>query len=189
MAHLRSASPQITVYYDTPKGSLRQKGYSLRVRNANDRFVQTVKPMSAGAGLFARLEAESEVSSMEPDIGNLNKVLLNAIGKRETLSPVVQSVVQRTSWLLARGGSTLEVEERNPPAEMVEEVVTGAPLHDCEKRDDGGSDDERLQHSVNRSRRSHDADEEVEDQKEAQKKEQLLGDVAGELDGPLDADT
>lgn len=104
------AAHQITVYYDTPKGSLRQKGYSLRVRKANDRFVQTVKPISAGAGLFARLETESEVSSMEPDIGILNTVISKSIGKRDTLSPIVRSVVQRTSWRLTRGDSAVEVD-------------------------------------------------------------------------------
>src|SRR5687768_5994217 len=62
---------QLTVYYDTAKGILRKHGYSLRVRSANGRFVQTVKPTTETAGLFARDEWEYQVELIEPDLDKL----------------------------------------------------------------------------------------------------------------------
>jgi triphosphatase len=101
---------QVTVYYDTADGSLRKQGHSLRVREAQGRFVQTVKPMTASAGLFARAEAECEIGSIEPDMAAAHAVLPDSLKPRDELQPVVRSAVRRTSWRVARGGSTIAVD-------------------------------------------------------------------------------
>jgi triphosphatase len=105
--------PQLSVYYDTPKGRLRKQGFSLRVRRVDGGFVQTVKPTTESAGLFARDEWETPVGSIDPDLGKLAGTPLEPLkrqGKLKKLVPVVRSDVQRTSWRLTRAGSTIQVD-------------------------------------------------------------------------------
>ena len=45
----RRSQRQLSVYFDTPEGELRRRGYTLRVRSIGDRFIQTVKSMEGGA--------------------------------------------------------------------------------------------------------------------------------------------
>src|SRR6478672_5919648 len=52
---------QCSVYFDTPDSSLRGRGYTLRVRTVGGRFIQTVKSLDGGAGLFERGEWEYEI--------------------------------------------------------------------------------------------------------------------------------
>ncbi|MBR0908029.1 CYTH and CHAD domain-containing protein [Bradyrhizobium liaoningense] len=59
--HLKS------VYYDTPKRTLRRNGLSLRVRQSGARFVQTVKTDAADDPL-RRGEWEASVPSLTPDL-------------------------------------------------------------------------------------------------------------------------
>ncbi|HTO62582.1 MAG TPA: CHAD domain-containing protein [Bradyrhizobium sp.] len=59
--HLKS------VYYDTPRQTLRRNGLSLRVRQSASKFVQTVKLESAGDPL-RRGEWEASVPSFSPDL-------------------------------------------------------------------------------------------------------------------------
>jgi len=59
--HLKS------IYYDTPRRTLRHNGLSLRVRQTGGRFVQTVKRESAGDPL-RRGEWEASVPSANPDL-------------------------------------------------------------------------------------------------------------------------
>jgi inorganic triphosphatase YgiF len=112
-AAVARCSPQLTVYYDTAKGTLRKHGYSLRVRSANGGFVQTVKPTTESAGLFARDEWESPVDSIEPDLEQLAGLPLEPLwraGKLRKLRPVVRSEVQRTSWRLEEGESAFQID-------------------------------------------------------------------------------
>ena len=105
--------PQLSVYYDTAKGRIRKQGFSLRVRSVDGGFVQTVKPTTESAGLFARDEWEDPVDSIDPDLGKLAGTplgLLKQQGKLKKLVPVVRSDVQRTSWHLERAGSTIQVD-------------------------------------------------------------------------------
>lgn len=105
--------PQLTVYYDTPDRLLRENGWSLRVRSAGGKFVQTVKPLSGAAGLIARDEYESPVGSIEPDIALLGDgPLLPLIESRgiERLVPVTRSQVRRTSWMLDQGCATIQLD-------------------------------------------------------------------------------
>ena len=97
---------QLTVYYDTPAGALKERGYSLRVRSAGDRFVQTVKPLVDSAGLMGREEVECPVDSIEPDLARVD----HPLGPAPGLVPVSRSEVTRTSWIVEQGGSRLQLD-------------------------------------------------------------------------------
>ncbi len=108
-----SAADQLTVYYDSPKGNVRKHGFSLRVRSAEDGFVQTVKPLDSGAGLFAREEWERKVGSIEPDKDALADTPLSDLvqaGRLKKLAPVIRSEVRRTSWRLEHEASEIAVD-------------------------------------------------------------------------------
>ncbi|KMO30507.1 metal-chelation protein CHAD [Methylobacterium variabile] len=95
-----------SVYFDTPDGRLREAGYTLRVRRDGDRHVQTVKARSkAAAGLFDRLEWESEVAGPAPEpaafAGTPVAKLLDGV---EDLTPLYTSTVTRSVRRLADGG-------------------------------------------------------------------------------------
>jgi inorganic triphosphatase YgiF len=103
----------LSIYFDTPEGALRKAGFSLRVRRAGERFIQTVK-QDAGevAGLFDRPEWEWDVPGAEPDLELAARTPLGeTLGKkvRRKLRPLVRSEMCRTTWLLDRDGSALEV--------------------------------------------------------------------------------
>ena len=92
---------------------MRRAGYSLRVRRAGGRHVQTVKHKPAGAaGLFVRREWESEVAGPGLDRKALAKTplgrLLDAAGAGP-LTPQIRSRFRRTTWLVTHKGSRIEV--------------------------------------------------------------------------------
>lgn len=71
-------------YYDTPHLALRERGFALRIREADEQFVQTVKSGSAGvSGLFKRREWEQNVAGPKPDVAQFSDSAL-----REQLSDV-----------------------------------------------------------------------------------------------------
>lgn len=90
-----STQTQRTTYFDTPGQALRKKGFTLRVREADGDFVQTVK--SAGNGTLHRRECEWPVDSAEPD----HRLLAGVPGAPgldgEALEPVFRTDVRRTS--------------------------------------------------------------------------------------------
>src|SRR5204863_9758189 len=58
----------VSVYFDTDKLKLRNKGFSLRVRRIGRRHVQTIKQhASEDSPLFVRNEWEREIGSTQPD--------------------------------------------------------------------------------------------------------------------------
>jgi triphosphatase len=100
-----------SVYYDTPKWDLRENGISLRVRQKEGAFIQTVK-RSTGFGLFDRDEWESEIGGKSPDRSACASTpvanILSAKGV-DALGPVFTTKVQRTIRLLREGASEVEV--------------------------------------------------------------------------------
>ena len=70
-ARKKSSKPAtlVSVYFDTDKLKLRNKGLSLRVRRIGRRHVQTIKRESGeSAALFTRDEWEHSISSGQPDL-------------------------------------------------------------------------------------------------------------------------
>jgi len=98
---------QVSVYYDTPGGKLRKNGFTLRVRSTGDGFVQTVKSLDSGAGLFSRGEWESQVQSIEPHVEQLERTPAGDVGAKK-LRPVVRSEVKRATWRSEKDDSLLE---------------------------------------------------------------------------------
>jgi inorganic triphosphatase YgiF len=93
LAGLKAKSAdQSSTYYDTPDSALRKAGYSLRVRQAKGRHIQTVKHQASGAaGLFDRPEWETDISGPGPDLRAaaetpLGEVLTKKLRKQLTLS-------------------------------------------------------------------------------------------------------
>ena len=98
---------QSSVYFDTPDKKLRTRGYTLRVRNVGGRFIQTLKSMGEGAGLFQRGEWEYEIDGPKPDAEKLSHTPLAQFDVNQ-LVPVIHSQVRRTSWRLHQNDSEVE---------------------------------------------------------------------------------
>jgi inorganic triphosphatase YgiF len=107
------SAEQVSVYFDTPEGALRAAGYSLRVRQAGSRFVQTVKQSSGvAAGLFDRPEWEDEVAGLDLDLEKaaqtpLADLLTKKVRKR--LAPLIRVEGRRSTWNLDGRESRLEI--------------------------------------------------------------------------------
>ena len=101
----------ISTYFDTPDQSLRKAGYSLRVREAGGRFVQTVKAeKDAAAGLYVRPEWEGDIPRITPVLDNAGP-LMDVLG-RETLDMVARAFVtevERRVQKIECGGATILV--------------------------------------------------------------------------------
>jgi inorganic triphosphatase YgiF len=107
------ATDQVSTYFDTGEGDVRAAGFSLRVREARGRFIQTVK-QSAGpaAGLFDRPEWEREIASGEVDFDAAAETPLGPVlGKklRKRFRPLIRVEVRRSLWDLSRDGSEIEL--------------------------------------------------------------------------------
>jgi triphosphatase len=129
---------QLTLYYDTPKTKLKKHGYSLRVREAGGRFVQTVKPMTERVGLLVRDEVECEVGSIKPDLGSpIFQPIRALLGEHDQLEEVIRSEVDRTTWQIDRRNGRIQVDfdhgtinasgRRAEFAELEFELIDGAP--------------------------------------------------------------
>jgi CYTH domain len=98
-----TASTKKTVrstYYDTPDLVLRKAGVSLRVREADGRFVQTIKSPNGHAGLFNRSEWKHEVTDGDIDLiaarDTALEPLLN-VRVRNALQPVLRHASNESS--------------------------------------------------------------------------------------------
>jgi inorganic triphosphatase YgiF len=121
-----------SIYYDTSDLALLAGGLALRVRRVGSRIVQTLKGRAgASAGLFARLEVESEISSPGPDLaaiphGPLRAQVEQLVDGRE-LEPVLDTEVQRTTLRLREGSSLIDAD-----LDVGEIRTSGGTLPICE---------------------------------------------------------
>lgn len=127
-----------SVYFDTPEHDLRNSGFSLRVREKDGAFVQTLKGRS-GAGVFDRDEWETGVEGDQPSAEVLAGTPAGAIlnGSVDRLTPVFETCVDRTVRLWTAGDSTVEVavdegeviaaDQRAPLQELELELKGGEP--------------------------------------------------------------
>lgn len=100
---------QVSTYFDTADNELRRRGYTLRVRSIDGRFIQTVKSLESGAGLFERGEWEYQIDTGAPDAGRLQSTPLAGLDV-EQLRPVVCSKVRRHACRLKSNGAELELD-------------------------------------------------------------------------------
>jgi inorganic triphosphatase YgiF len=110
----RDAHHLSTVYYDTSGHALEKLGMTLRVRAADGRYVQTVKAGGgAAAGLFDRPEMEEDLDGPQPDLAKLEKSILDELDQDtdepEAVVPLFETDVERSSWILQRGGALIEL--------------------------------------------------------------------------------
>ena len=127
---------QLSIYYDTPDRKLRENGFSLRVRSIGNRFVQTLKSLDGGAGLFDRDEWECEIGGPGPDLTWLADTPISQLEIKE-VEPVIRSEVDRTICRVDEGGSELELdvdfgvmsaaERKIPVSEFEVELIKGRP--------------------------------------------------------------
>ena len=103
----------VSVYFDTDKLKLRDKGVSLRVRRIGRRLVQTVKQENGtGAALFARNEWEHDIRARQPDFDAARDTALAPLLNkklREGLKPVFETSVRRKVFQVQSGASEIEV--------------------------------------------------------------------------------
>lgn len=102
-----------TVYYDTPTGTLRRRGFTLRIRSTGKSWVQTIKYRTGSpAGLFDREEWETKVSEPKIDFAAAAQTPLGqwmTTGVRRKLKPVLETAFERTTWRLQSGPSRIEI--------------------------------------------------------------------------------
>jgi inorganic triphosphatase YgiF len=98
----------VSVYFDTRKRELREKGLSLRVRRANGHFVQTVK----SGGDYRREEWEEEIEGARPDRPLARHTTLKPFTSKKAwrrLRPVFETEIARTVIPVQSGDSHIEV--------------------------------------------------------------------------------
>jgi inorganic triphosphatase YgiF len=109
----RKPATLVSVYFDTKKQKLRDKGLSLRVRRIGPRRVQTLKEDAGdNAALFARHEWEQEIESDQPQLDALqHTTLAPLLGKklRRRLLPLFETRIQRTVYPIRSGESEIEL--------------------------------------------------------------------------------
>src|SRR6266852_2717200 len=106
-------STLVSVYFDTDKLKLRNKGLSLRVRRTGRRHVQTIKQdAGASAALLVRNEWERDVAGTQPDLDAARDTalaLLLSKKLRRNLKPVFETRVRRTVYPIRSAESEIEL--------------------------------------------------------------------------------
>ena len=101
----------VATYYDTPEKDLARRGLSLRIRQENDKRVQTVKATGDAGVANSRGEWEWPVERATPDLGLVKEAavakLLAGVSE-DRLKPVVVTDVVRTKQDLKIGGDVIE---------------------------------------------------------------------------------
>ena len=114
-ARRKPSKPEIliSVYFDTDKLKLRNKGLSLRVRRVGRRHVQTIKQESdESAVLFARNEWEHQIGGRQPELDVTNDPALRPVFNktvRRGLKPIFETRVRRTVYPIRSGDSEIEL--------------------------------------------------------------------------------
>lgn len=100
----------VSTYFDTRKRKLGQHGLTLRVREVEGHFVQTVK--AGGTGSVTRGEWESEVSGARPDLAKAKNSPLDDLASKKLarkLKPMFRTDVQRTAQARRVRNSRIEL--------------------------------------------------------------------------------
>ncbi|MDZ4376159.1 MAG: CHAD domain-containing protein [Phenylobacterium sp.] len=132
-------------YFDTAGHTLRDQGFSLRVRRKGDVFTQTLKHRDGGA-LFQRDEWETVVSGPDLDLTVLAATPAADAAATATLAPAFAVEVERRVHTWSSGDARIEVcldtglivagERRDVVAELELELLAGPPgaLFDLARR-------------------------------------------------------
>jgi triphosphatase len=103
----------VSVYLDTGKLKLRKAGVSLRVRQIDGRFLQTVKRSEPGNGAaLSRDEWETEINDGKLDLEAARRTALEPLLTKKicrALKPIFETRVRRTIYPIRYEGSEIEV--------------------------------------------------------------------------------
>ena len=114
-ARKRSPKPAtlVSVYFDTDKLKLRNKGLTLRVRRTGRRHIQTIKQESGeNSTLFTRDEWEHQIGGRRPDLDVARDAALGPVFSkkvRHSLKPIFETRVRRTVYPIQSGDSEIEL--------------------------------------------------------------------------------
>ncbi|MDP3173445.1 MAG: CHAD domain-containing protein, partial [Phenylobacterium sp.] len=99
-----------SVYFDTPRHDLKNRGVTLRVRQADGAFIQTVKQRQ-GVGALGRNEWETPVVGETPEPLAFGATPAAAVlnGDASQLAPVFATTVERSVHLWRDGETVVEV--------------------------------------------------------------------------------
>ncbi|MEN3383541.1 MAG: hypothetical protein V7608_3585 [Hyphomicrobiales bacterium] len=106
----RSKQDLVSTYFDTTKRKLKRNGLTLRVRQAGDSYVQTVKSGTSGA--VARGEWETGLDGATPDLAKAKKTPLEKLITKtlhRKLKPVFQTSVRRMAQPIRTRRSEIEL--------------------------------------------------------------------------------
>ena len=98
-----------SAYFDTAEHDLRDQGLSLRVRESDGRFVQTLK--SRNGSVIARGEWEHDVSGCAPELASLSETPFGGMIRalEAQLAPVFVTVIDRAISMWTDGDSEIEI--------------------------------------------------------------------------------
>lgn len=99
------------VYYDDRRRTLRQRGLTLRVRQAGKQRIQTIKALNGGDPA-RRAEWEAQIKGARPDLSKAAGTALQPILEtkvRGPLEPVFETKIARTAFPLHFGRSDIRV--------------------------------------------------------------------------------
>jgi inorganic triphosphatase YgiF len=103
----------VSVYFDTDRLKLHNKGLSLRVRRMGRTHVQTLKQENGeGGALFSRNEWEREITGRQPDLAAARDAALEPLFTKKLsrgLKPVFETRVRRTIYPIHSGDSEIEL--------------------------------------------------------------------------------
>ena len=114
---LREIAPEqrslLSIYFDTPKFDLMQRGIALRVRRVDEQWIQTLKAETQSVGaLTSRPEWEMAVTDgSRPDLSVLPHTALDLLTgiKLKRIAPVFTTEFQRTTWQVSNHATHAEV--------------------------------------------------------------------------------
>ena len=143
----------VSVYFDTDRLKLREKGLSLRVRSIGRHHVQTVKQENNGnAALFARGEWEQDIQTKQPDLDAARDTALAPLLSkqlRRALKPVFQTRVHRKVFRIRTGESEVELSidkgkveagrKSSPLCEVELELKRGGSRRSVQAREGAGA--------------------------------------------------
>jgi inorganic triphosphatase YgiF len=105
--------PLLSIYFDTPKFDLLQRGIALRVRRVDDHWVQTLKAEAQSVGaLSSRPEWEMAMTNgTSPDFSVLPQTALDLLAgiKLKHIAPVFTTEFERTTWQIGNNKAQAEV--------------------------------------------------------------------------------
>ena len=114
---LSNSKPQqhalLSIYFDTPKFDLMQRGIALRVRRMGKQWIQTLKAEAQSVGaLTSRPEWEAVVAHGDrPDFSALPQAALDLLTgiKHKRVAPVFTTEFRRTAWQIIHSKTHAEV--------------------------------------------------------------------------------